>query len=250
MLSSSSARDALKSNVFQKQKLSREIRCLLTSFPSRSRAMTSRAPCSRPFPANARWSRECKVKGILGKSRRGLRSTSGIVAASSASTVLDELMTVVKEDNRGIQSSKREQIESIIDTLSEASKNSTTNNNTEDSKLSARWKLLWTSERETLFLLEKFKGSTAYQTINVKEKTLGNAVEFSGGNTFLVESEIKIENETKVEFKFTSAGLKFSNGFMLPVPPVGKGWFDNVYVGDRYRVARDSRGDTLIVERC
>ena len=213
--------------------------------------MTSRAPCSRPFPANARWSREYKVKGILGKSRRGLRSTSGIVAASSASTVLDELMTVVKEDNRGIQSSKREQIESIIDTLSEASKNSTTNNNnTEDSKLSARWKLLWTSERETLFLLEKFKGSTAYQTINVKEKTLGNAVEFSGGNTFLVESEITIENETKVEFRFTSAGLKFSNGFMLPVPPVGKGWFDNVYVGDRYRVARDSRGDTLIVERC
>jgi len=202
---------------------------------------------------NARWSRECKVKGALGKSRRGLRSTSGIVAASSASTVLDELMTVVKEDNRGIQSSKREQIESIIDKLSEASKNSKTNNNnnnTEDSKLSARWKLLWTSEKETLFLLETFKGSTAYQTINVKEKTLGNTVEFSGGNTFLVESEIKIENETKVEFTFTSAGLKFSNGFMLPVPPVGKGWFDNVYVGDRYRVARDSRGDTLIVERC
>ena len=216
--------------------------------------MTSRAPCARPFPANARWSRECKVKGALGKSRRGLRSTSGIVAASSASTVLDELMTVVKEDNRGIQSSKREQIESIIDKLSEASKNSKTNNNnnnnTEDSKLSARWKLLWTSEKETLFLLETFKGSTAYQTINVKEKTLRNAVEFSGGNTFLVESEIKIENETKVEFTFTSAGLKFSNGFMLPVPPVGKGWFDNVYVGDRYRVARDSRGDTLIVERC
>tara|TARA_B100000519_G_scaffold48047_1_gene38649 strand:+ start:828 stop:1484 length:657 start_codon:yes stop_codon:yes gene_type:complete len=218
--------------------------------------MTSRAPCAQPFPANAGWSRECKVKGILGKSRRGLRSTSGIVAASSASTVLDELMTVVKEDNRGIQSSKREQIESIIDKLSEASKNSKTNNNnnnnnnTEDSKLSARWKLLWTSEKETLFLLETFKGSTAYQTINVKEKTLGNTVEFSGGNTFLVESEITIENETKVEFTFTSAGLKFSNGFMLPVPPVGKGWFDNVYVGDRYRVARDSRGDTLIVERC
>ena len=217
--------------------------------------MTSRAPCSRPFPANAGWSRECKVKGVLGKSRRGLRSTSGIAAASSASTVLDELMTVVKEDNRGTQSSKREQIESIIDKLSEASKNSKTNNNnnnnnTEDSKLSARWKLLWTSEKETLFLLETFKGSTAYQTINVKEKTLGNTVEFSGGNTFLVESEITIENETKVEFTFTSAGLKFSNGFMLPVPPVGKGWFDNVYVGDRYRVARDSRGDTLIVERC
>ena len=72
----------------------------------------------------------------------------------------------------------------------------------------------------------------------------------SGGNTFVVESEIEILDETKVNFTFLSAGLKFSNGFTLPVPPVGKGWFENIYVGERYRVARDSRGDTLIVERC
>ena len=116
--------------------------------------------------------------------------------------------------------------------------------------MSARWKLLWTSERETLFLLETFQNSLAYQTIDEKAKTLRNAVEFSGGNTFVVESEIEILDERKVNFTFLSAGLKFSNGFTLPVPPVGKGWFENIYVGERYRVARDSRGDTLIVERC
>lgn len=116
--------------------------------------------------------------------------------------------------------------------------------------MSARWKLLWTSERETLFLLETFQNSLAYQTIDEKAKTLRNAVEFSGGNAFVVESEIEILDERKVNFTFLSAGLKFSNGFTLPVPPVGKGWFENIYVGERYRVARDSRGDTLIVERC
>ena len=35
----------------------------------------------------------------------------------------------------------------------------------------------------------------------------------------------------------------------LPIPPVGEGWFDNLYVDDTLRVARDSRGDTLVVVR-
>ena len=182
------------------------------------------------------------------------RSSSSSSSSSSSGT-LDELISIASRDDRGIGSTRRPEIESIIDRLlleEEEEKNTKNNNNAEDdfSLLSARWKLLWTSERETLFLLETFQNSLAYQTINEKEKTLRNAVEFSGGNTFLVESEIKILDERKVNFTFLSAGLKFSNGFTLPVPPVGKGWFENIYVGERYRVARDSRGDTLIVERC
>ena len=175
-------------------------------------------------------------------------SRSSSSSSSSSSGTLDELISIASSDDRGIGSTRRPETESIIDRLLlEEEEKNTKNNNF---SVSARWKLLWTSERETLFLLETFQNSLAYQTINEKEKTLRNAVEFSGGNTFLVESEIEILDERKVNFTFLSAGLKFSNGFTLPVPPVGKGWFDNVYVGERYRVARDSRGDTLIVERC
>ena len=175
------------------------------------------------------------------------RSSSSSSSSSSSGT-LDELISIASSDDRGIGSTRRPEIESIIDRLLlEEEEKNTKNNNF---SVSARWKLLWTSERETLFLLETFQNSLAYQTINEKEKTLRNAVEFSGGNTFVVESEIEILDEMKVNFTFLSAGLKFSNGFTLPVPPVGKGWFENIYVGERYRVARDSRGDTLIVERC
>ena len=180
------------------------------------------------------------------------RSSSSSSSSSSSGT-LDELISIASRDDRGIGSTRRPEIESIIDRLllEEEEKNTKKKNNKEDDfSVSARWKLLWTSERETLFLLETFQNSLAYQTINEKEKTLRNAVEFSGGNTFVVESEIEILDERKVNFTFLSAGLKFSNGFTLPVPPVGKGWFENIYVGERYRVARDSRGDTLIVERC
>jgi hypothetical protein len=35
----------------------------------------------------------------------------------------------------------------------------------------------------------------------------------------------------------------------VPLPPFGRGWFDNVYVDRDMRVARDSRGDTLVVVR-
>ena len=177
------------------------------------------------------------------------RSSSSSSSSSSSGT-LDELISIASSDDRGIGSTRRREIESIIDRLlleEEEEKNTKKNNNF---SASARWKLLWTSERETLFLLETFQNSLAYQTIDEKAKTLRNAVEFSGGNAFVVESEIEILDERKVNFTFLSAGLKFSNGFTLPVPPVGKGWFENIYVGERYRVARDSRGDTLIVERC
>ena len=182
------------------------------------------------------------------------RSSSSSSSSSSSGEVLDDLISIASRDKSGIGSTRRPEIESIIDRLllllEEEEEEKNTKCNDIRVSLSARWKLLWTSERETLFLLEKFHDSRAYQTIHVEEKTLTNAVEFSGGNTFLVESEIEILDERKVNFTFLSAGLKFSNGFTLPVPPVGKGWFDNVYVGERYRVARDSRGDTLIVERC
>ena len=207
---------------------------------------------AQPFLLKTHGSRADALNFTRANSRRVLSRASHVVAASTSSSRLDELIASCRDDNRGVGSTRRGEIESMIDKLLllEEENESKKTKNTDDSRLSARWKLLWTSEQETLFLLEKFNNSNAYQTIDVRAKTLSNTVEFAGGNTFLVESEIEIADERKVEFKFVSAGLKFSNGFTLPVPPVGKGWFDNVYVSDEYRVARDSRGDTLIVERC
>ena len=207
---------------------------------------------AQPFLLKTHGSRADALNFTRANSRRVLSRASHVVAASTSSSRLDELIASCRDDNRGVGSTRRGEIESMIDKLLllEEDNESKKTKNTDDSRLSARWKLLWTSEQETLFLLEKFNNSNAYQTIDVRAKTLSNTVEFAGGNTCLVESEIKIADERKVEFKFVSAGLKFSNVFTLPVPPVGKGWFDNVYVSDEYRVARDSRGDTLIVERC
>ena len=35
----------------------------------------------------------------------------------------------------------------------------------------------------------------------------------------------------------------------VPLPPVGKGWFDTIFLDETLRIARDIRGDTLVVTR-
>ena len=119
--------------------------------------------------------------------------------------------------------------------------------------------MVWTSERETLFLLERWPGpgdtrrttTQAYQRIDVSARTLQNAVVFCNGNTFAVDSTVTVDGDVRVNFVFDAARLELRRPFerTIPLPPVGKGWFDNLYVDDTMRVARDSRGDTLVVVR-
>lgn len=66
-----------------------------------------------------------------------------------------------------------------------------------------------------------------------------------------MDSVIEVEGETRVNFTFTSARLELVEPlrWTLRLPPLGKGWFDNLYVDETMRVARDSRGDTLVIVR-
>ncbi|KAF3552509.1 hypothetical protein DY000_02004795 [Brassica cretica] len=49
-------------------------------------------------------------------------------------------------------------------------------------------------------------------------------------------------------FNNKSAVLRGSN-WEIPLPPFGQGWFDNVYMDGDIRVAKDIRGDYLVVDR-
>lgn len=97
-------------------------------------------------------------------------------------------------------------------------------------------------------------GTTAgdvFQVVDLENtSTLQNVITFPPEGAFVVNSSIGREGSSRrVTFRFTAACLLLPGGRRLQVPPVGSGWFDNVYVDDRYRVARDIRGDTLVVER-
>eukprot|EP00878_Enallax_costatus_P003582 GHUV01003796.1.p1 GENE.GHUV01003796.1~~GHUV01003796.1.p1 ORF type:complete len:213 (+),score=29.55 GHUV01003796.1:118-756(+) len=123
---------------------------------------------------------------------------------------------------------------------------------TTDSKLlSATWKLLWTTEKETLFILKNApifgtKAGDVYQVIDVEAKRLQNVITFPPSGAFIVDSSISVEGPQRVNFKFNSAKLKTASRD-FGVPPFGQGWFDTVYCDGTIRVAQDIRGDTLVV---
>ncbi|KAJ9527872.1 hypothetical protein QJQ45_005520 [Haematococcus lacustris] len=99
--------------------------------------------------------------------------------------------------------------------------------------LSATWKLLWTTEK----------------VIDVQAGLLQNVITFPPEGAFIVDSDISLAGPQRVQFRFRAAKLKLPGGKALGLPPFGKGWFDNIYVDQEVRIARDIRDDVLVVVR-
>ncbi|CAM9925546.1 unnamed protein product, partial [Choristocarpus tenellus] len=53
------------------------------------------------------------------------------------------------------------------------------------------------------------------------------------------------ETGARVNFKFTSCKAKYGS-LTVPLPPIGKGWFENVYLDEDFRVSKDVRGDVQV----
>jgi len=127
--------------------------------------------------------------------------------------------------------------------------------------LRGRWDIVWTTEAELLFLTAKgFLGLpcvAAYQTISTEpdgQSQLGNRIEFdngaAGGSGFLnVGSSCEPAAEGgRVDFRFSSCAARWRQ-LEVPLPPVGTGWFEVIYLDEALRLARDSRGDLQICRR-
>jgi len=152
--------------------------------------------------------------------------------------------------NRGVDADEdvRREIERAIDALADVTEDARANE-----RSNGRWRLEYTTEKETRFLLGLQPASTrAHQTIDGDARRLRNEVIYQRGNTeivFTVDASIETVSEKRVRFAFTSASIRFGDFVRVPIPPVGEGWFENVYVDEDIRVSRDSRGDTLVCVR-
>lgn len=126
-------------------------------------------------------------------------------------------------------------------------------------KVNGNWKLLWTTEKETLFFVEKGlfgkKVTNIRQVIdynnNNSKNFVNNVIEFEGNSEFSVLGDIEylLENTKRVNFKFKGAKLVIPPLININIPPIGQGWFENIYVNDKYRLSKDIRGDYLISTR-
>lgn len=124
---------------------------------------------------------------------------------------------------------------------------------TTSDSLSATWRLLWTTEKEQLFIIEKAplfgtQAGDVLQVIDVEKRVLNNVITFPPSGVFFVRSTIEIASSKRVNFRFTSAVLR-GKDWEFPLPPFGQGWFESVYLDDDIRVVKDIRGDYLVVDR-
>ena len=78
---------------------------------------------------------------------------------------------------------------------------------TTNSLLSGTWRLLWTTEKEQLFIIKNadFFGTEAgdvLQVIDVENKSLNNVITFPPDGVFFVRSGIEIASDQRVNFRY------------------------------------------------
>ncbi|KAG0560527.1 hypothetical protein M758_10G182700 [Ceratodon purpureus] len=176
-------------------------------------------------------------------------------SSSKAETRLarDDLLDLIQTEERGLKTqhnaNKRAHILEAIEALGVVGRDQTTT----DDALSATWRMLWTTEKEQLFIIDKSplfgtQAGDILQVIDVQKGTLNNVITFPPSGSFVVDSTIEVVSKQRVNFRFIGAAL-FVNGRRIAVPPFGKGWFESVYLDESIRVAKDIRGDYLVVDR-
>lgn len=187
------------------------------------------------------------------KARAELSGSSSSSTTPNAQLVRDDLLGLISEEERGLRTQKnpqkREEIIKAINALGALGADIVTT----DESLSGAWRMLWTTEKEQLFVVEKAhlfgtEAGDILQVIDVASGTLNNVITFPPTGMFLVDSTIQIESAQRVNFEFIRASLRIGD-WKIPIPSLGKGWFESVYLDDKIRVAKDIRGDYLIVDR-
>ncbi|XP_024532409.1 probable plastid-lipid-associated protein 11, chloroplastic isoform X2 [Selaginella moellendorffii] len=141
----------------------------------------------------------------------------------------DELLGLISDDERGLRSQKdkrrKDRILRAFEAL--AAESVSSDGITTDSRLSGTWRMLWTTEKEQLFIVDKAplfgtRAGDILQVIDVGENRLNNVITFPPSGAFVVASTMEVVSDKRVEFQFTGALLR-SDTWSLPVPPFGKG---------------------------
>lgn len=179
-----------------------------------------------------------------------------------------QLYTICQTNYGKNTPSIRQDIESLITQLQPY------NNNTPTTfkLLQSKWIVLWTSEKEINFFIEKGICTTQItQTLYYSNKEdedddgntnmmLQNWIPFSSSSGFgvtgtiiqpaaSIASDNNKNNILRTEFNFTSAKLDIGKWGTYNFPPIGSGWFDTVYLDEELRIDLNSRNDILICRR-
>lgn len=127
-------------------------------------------------------------------------------AQSASQTAKRHLLRLISDQDRGLRTQsdpqKLSQIIEAVDSLAAIGKDTVTTGES----LSATWRMLWTTEKEQLFIIKNasFFGTAAgdvLQVIDVDKKSLNNVITFPPDGVFVVRSDIQIASAQRVNFQ-------------------------------------------------
>ncbi|XP_058221648.1 probable plastid-lipid-associated protein 11, chloroplastic isoform X2 [Rhododendron vialii] len=158
------------------------------------------------------------------------RSSLTDQSLSSAAAKRD-LLDLISDQDRGLRTqndpSRLSKIVEAIDALAVSGCDTVTTG----PSLSGTWRLMWTTEKEQLFIIKNAylfgtRTGDVLQVIDVDQGVLNNVITFPPHGVFFVRSTVEIASTQRVNFRFRS-----------------------IYLDDGIRVAKDIRGDYLVVDR-
>ncbi|CAH2078936.1 unnamed protein product [Thlaspi arvense] len=139
--------------------------------------------------------------------RRSSRTSCSLFAKPTAQRAKRNLLDLISDQDRGLRTqkdaAKRDAIVDAIESMAVIGRGSTTTGES----LSATWRLLWTTEKEQLFIIEKAglfgtRTGDVLQVIDVKKRSLNNVITFPPDGVFFVRSDIDIASPQRVNFRF------------------------------------------------
>lgn len=143
------------------------------------------------------------------------KPTSKITCSSittQSQSAKQHLLTLISDQHRGLKTQndpiKRSSIIQAIDAMADLGKDTVTT----DASLSATWRLLWTTEKEQLFIIEKAplfgtQAGDVLQVIDVEKRTLNNVITFPPDGVFFVRSSIEVSSSQRVNFRYSSVKI-------------------------------------------
>lgn len=181
----------------------------------------------------------------------------GLTANKRKKEILSDILSIVNESERGTLTTPQDLtlLKGLFSELGDIAESEPLQNS---NGLNGTWKLVWTSEKEILFIIKEnglanwcgTESGTVYQVIDLNENRLQNCIEFPPEGAFIVDSYISYDSEsTQCSFEFKGARLRLPDNREFKLPPVGKSTFKTLFLDSKYRIAEDARGDFLLVER-
>lgn len=175
-----------------------------------------------------------------------------LIPSNSREKIIKEIVSIVASTERGTVTSK-EELSALKERFDQLEQLPT---EYDPKLLNGTWKLLWTTEKEILFIIQdnglaSWCGTSAgevFQVIDLDNQRLQNCIEFPPEGSFVVDSSLQYGPD-KCSFEFKGARLNLPGKKTVNLPPLGKSRFKTLFVNQKYRLALDDRGDYLLVER-